>query len=127
MFPSPDIIGIAIVAAARALAPSNFRRIALEVPRGRKDVGSDASALVGFPLARTRSYAAYALWEVFPKASRTGIARCVGQGYADVWATAFPKNLREGKLPWWDDDIYETVRDAVIRAIENPAPSASAG
>jgi hypothetical protein len=120
MFPSSDIIGIAIVTAARALAPSNFRRIALEAVQGLKDVGARAGYAGGFPLSRTRSYAAMALWEVFPEASRTGIARCVGQGYADVWAAAFPKNLRDGKVTWWDDDLYETVRDAVIRAIENP-------
>ena len=122
MFPSADMIAVAIYAAARELVPSErIGEFALATAHGKKDVGKKPAFAGGFPLARIRIMAAAALWEVFPEASRTAIGERLGQGYADVWASNLGRNLKSGAITWLDDDAHERVRDAIVWAIERAA------
>ena len=123
MFPTADVIATAIYAAARELVPADrINEFVLSTAHGKKDVGQKAEFAGGYPLARIRLMAAIALWEEFPKASKTSIGRCVGQGYADVWSGNVSRNLKTGAITWLDGDARERVRAAIVRAKEIPAP-----
>lgn len=123
MFPSADVIAVAIYAAARELAPPVLLRneVALKAARGVKDVGERKGYGGGYPFARTRAYAAVALWEAFPEASKSAIGHRVGQGHAGVWAANFERNLKTGALPWWDTEVARRVSAAVAWAIKRTA------
>lgn len=141
MFPNADVIATAIYAAARALCPPiKVGEVALAIAQGAHDVGERVGYAGGFPLSRARCYAAVALWDAFPEASRERIARCLGSSRASAkpWAGSLDRNLRMGMVKWWDDDVECAVRAAVdwvmqrepgpidlpgfIPAKENPAP-----
>ena len=118
MFPSADIIAVAIVAAARALVPPDkVAKISEHIARGWKDAGARSEYADGFPLARSRCYAGVALWDAFPDVRRSRIGVKLGQSTADLWAQKLEKDLKAGRVKWWNDDVECAVRDAVERAM----------
>lgn len=123
MFPTADVIATAIYAAARAMVPSTkLNAVALSIAHGAKDSGVHMGNGGDFPLARSRCYAAVALWDAYPEASRAKIGRALGQPNPEVWAPKLDKDLAGGRVKWWSDDAECAVRNAVAWAIERSAP-----
>lgn len=113
MTPSAYEIAVTIWAAAREVAPGREDLLSVEVASGLKDKGS------GHAISHTRAYAAMVLGEAFPGVTNRWIGTVVGcRQYADAYVSGVDGRLKSGRLRWWDDDVAERVRDALVWAME---------
>lgn len=109
--PSANQVAWAIVAACRETGADP-----VAVAEGINVCGSRESS-------RARSYAAYALNELF-RCGPVAIGRMVGSGAPSSFLSTLSWNLKKDKVRWWEDAAAERVIDAVKAA--DPKRSATA-
>lgn len=104
--PTADHVAHAIVAASRETAEDPL------------DVAGGKRAL------RARHYAMHALVHCFPDVRRTSVARMCGAAGNPLkfwenscYQVANPTGTTPARAPWWDDDAYHRVIDALQEAV----------
>lgn len=112
MTPTADHIARAVVAASKELECDPFLIDPARRPRGLEAYNA---------AARLRSYAALALFEIFPDVGRTGISRCVHAGSPDAFLSTLLRRIRFGECPWFSQAALDRIV-ASIQEIDPPPP-----
>src|SRR5579859_3564693 len=124
MFPTADHVAAAIVAAAREVAPDNWKHVAVAVASGERLSHNWPNG--NLEVVRSRAYAAYALREFFQIGS-SSVSRMVGASSVDAYLSTIDSRLRRGGMPWWNLKVLSIVKEAIRKqGAEQVVPRAPA-